>query len=204
MDIAGLSAVAAEIKAPVLVDNTFATPYLQRPLVLGADLVVHSTTKYINGHSDVVGGAVIAADAALHEALAAEYGCDAATDWAAVAGRPFGAPYLLTDMAADTFGLMDALGIRSLGDLARHPGLKLGLSQEFIGRADGWPGLAKAYGLPHAPTGLDHGLAYEAIAAGKPWARERGWEFVMPPYPMEAAASGVLLLARSKPALANL
>jgi osmoprotectant transport system substrate-binding protein/osmoprotectant transport system permease protein len=61
-----------------------------------------------------------------------------------------------------------ALGIRTLSDLAKHPGLRLGLSQEFIGRADGWPGLKAAYSLPFAtPTGLDHGLAYEAIAAGK-------------------------------------
>ena len=61
-----------------------------------------------------------------------------------------------------------ALGIRSLSDLARHAGLKLGLSQEFIGRADGWPGLKAAYKLPYAtPSGLDHGLAYEAIAAEK-------------------------------------
>jgi len=61
-----------------------------------------------------------------------------------------------------------ALGIRTLSDFARHPGLKLGLSQEFIGRADGWPGLKAAYRLPYAtPSGLDHGLAYEAIAAGR-------------------------------------
>ncbi len=55
--------------ALVLVDNTFLSPALQRPLEFGADLVLHSTTKYINGHSDVVGGAVIAADPALHEML---------------------------------------------------------------------------------------------------------------------------------------
>jgi len=61
-----------------------------------------------------------------------------------------------------------ALGIRTLGDLAKHSSLKLGLSQEFLGRSDGWPGLKAAYGLPFAaPAGLDHGLAYEAIAAGK-------------------------------------
>ena len=60
------------------------------------------------------------------------------------------------------------LGIRSLSDLAKHPELKLGLSQEFIGRADGWPGLKAAYAIPFdAPSGLDHGLAYEAIAAGR-------------------------------------
>jgi osmoprotectant transport system permease protein len=61
-----------------------------------------------------------------------------------------------------------ALGIRRLSELAQHPALKLGLSQEFIGRADGWPGLKAAYALPFAaPSGLDHGLAYEAMAAGR-------------------------------------
>jgi osmoprotectant transport system permease protein len=59
------------------------------------------------------------------------------------------------------------LGVRSLSDLARQPQLKLGLSQEFIGRADGWPGLKSAYAMQQVPRGLDHGLAYEAIAAGK-------------------------------------
>ncbi len=54
----------------VAVDNTFATPYLQRPLELGADIVVHSTTKYLGGHSDVVGGAVVVQDPDLHERLA--------------------------------------------------------------------------------------------------------------------------------------
>jgi osmoprotectant transport system permease protein len=61
-----------------------------------------------------------------------------------------------------------ALGVRAISDLARHPDLKLGFSQEFIGRADGWPGLKAAYRLPHGlPSGLDHGLAYEALAAGQ-------------------------------------
>jgi len=61
-----------------------------------------------------------------------------------------------------------ALGIRRIGDLAKHPALKPGLSQEFLGRADGWPGLKEAYRLPfESPAGLDHGLAYEAIAAGR-------------------------------------
>ncbi|RYF42213.1 MAG: ABC transporter permease subunit [Comamonadaceae bacterium] len=57
------------------------------------------------------------------------------------------------------------MDIRTLSDLAKHPQLKLGLSNEFIGRADGWRGLAARYALPQSPTGLDHGLAYDAIAA---------------------------------------
>jgi len=57
--------------------------------------------------------------------------------------------------------------LRTLSDLARRPDLKLGLSQEFMARTDGWPGLKAAYGFAQQPTGLDHGLAYEALAAGK-------------------------------------
>ena len=56
------------------------------------------------------------------------------------------------------------LGITSLSDLAKHPALKLGLSNEFIGRADGWKGLAQQYGAAQVPVALDHGLAYDAIA----------------------------------------
>ncbi len=59
LDIAALAELAHKNKAVLVVDNTFASPYLQQPLALGADLVVHSTTKYLGGHSDVVGGAVI-------------------------------------------------------------------------------------------------------------------------------------------------
>lgn len=58
----------------------------------------------------------------------------------------------------------DAAGIGKLSDLARHPELRFGLSHEFLGRADGWPGLARRYGLPQQPRGLDHGIAYEALA----------------------------------------
>jgi cystathionine gamma-synthase len=69
-DIAALAEVAHEAGALLVVDNTFASPYLQRPLTLGADVVVHSTTKYLGGHSDVVGGALVTADAVLGEQLA--------------------------------------------------------------------------------------------------------------------------------------
>lgn len=60
-----------------------------------------------------------------------------------------------------------ALGVRRIGDLAKHPDLVFGLSHEFLGRADGWPGLAARYRLPHQPTGIDHGIAYEALASGR-------------------------------------
>ncbi|MDO5618944.1 cystathionine gamma-synthase [Kocuria sp.] len=61
-DLAGLAELAHEHHALLVVDNTFASPYLQRPLAYGADAVVHSTTKYVGGHSDVLGGAVVVAD----------------------------------------------------------------------------------------------------------------------------------------------
>ena len=69
-DLARVIDAGHEAGAIVCVDNTFLSPALQRPIEFGADLVVHSTTKYLNGHSDVVGGAVIASDAALVEELA--------------------------------------------------------------------------------------------------------------------------------------
>ncbi|MCC6314316.1 MAG: cystathionine gamma-synthase [Thermomicrobiales bacterium] len=69
VDIAGVAGVVADHPALLVVDNTFASPYLQRPLTLGADLVIHSTTKYLGGHSDVVGGMVIGNDAAIHDDL---------------------------------------------------------------------------------------------------------------------------------------
>jgi cystathionine gamma-synthase len=68
-DIATLAQLARDAGALLVVDNTFASPYLQQPLALGADAVVHSTTKYVGGHSDVVGGAVVVADTALGESL---------------------------------------------------------------------------------------------------------------------------------------
>lgn len=66
-DIAGLARLGHEAGALVVVDNTFASPALQQPLSLGADVVVHSTTKYLGGHSDVVGGALVLNDDALYE-----------------------------------------------------------------------------------------------------------------------------------------
>ena len=68
-DIEAIAAVAREAGVLLVVDNTFASPYLQNPLTLGADIVVHSTTKYCGGHSDVVGGAVVVREAELADAI---------------------------------------------------------------------------------------------------------------------------------------
>ncbi|WP_323794160.1 cystathionine gamma-synthase, partial [Nocardioides sp.] len=68
-DIEALAAVAHDAGALLVVDNTFASPYLQQPLTLGADVVVHSTTKYVGGHSDVVGGALVVRDHELAEKI---------------------------------------------------------------------------------------------------------------------------------------
>ncbi|HEY2635039.1 MAG TPA: cystathionine gamma-synthase [Steroidobacteraceae bacterium] len=95
VDIRAIAEAAHAVDALAVVDNTFLSPIWQRPLELGADLVMHSTTKYLNGHSDVVGGAVIAANAKLHENLA----------WWANAIGVTGAPF-------DSF--MTLRGVRSL------------------------------------------------------------------------------------------
>ncbi len=102
-DIAACAALGRAAGALTVVDNTFLSPAWQLPLVHGADLVVHSTTKYLNGHSDVVGGAVIARDPALHEQL---------TWWANCLGVT-GAPF-------DSF--LTLRGIRTLHARLEHHG----------------------------------------------------------------------------------
>jgi cystathionine gamma-synthase len=83
VDISAIARRAKSVGAKIAVDNTFLSPALQRPIELGADFVIHSTTKFLNGHSDVVGGAVIAADKADVESL---------SDWANITGVT-GAPF---------------------------------------------------------------------------------------------------------------
>ncbi len=83
VDIQSICAMAHEAQAEVAVDNTFLSPAIQQPLALGADYVIHSSTKYLNGHSDVIGGAIVAADAEQVEAL---------RHWANVVGSA-GAPF---------------------------------------------------------------------------------------------------------------
>jgi cystathionine gamma-synthase len=82
-DIAAIAAAAHSVGAICVADNTFLSPALQTPIDLGADIVVHSTTKYLNGHSDVVGGAVVALDVAVAEELGWWANCTGAT------GSPF-------------------------------------------------------------------------------------------------------------------
>ncbi len=83
VDIAAVARLSHEVGALVVVDNTFLSPALQQPIALGADIVTHSTTKYLNGHSDVVGGAVVWKDAAVGEQLA--WWCNAL----GLSGAPF-------------------------------------------------------------------------------------------------------------------
>jgi len=68
---------------------------------------------------------------------------------------------------SNSYALGTRLTLRTISDLAKRPEARVGLSHEFLGRRDGWPGLKQAYGLPQSPRGLDHGLAYEALAAGE-------------------------------------
>src|SRR5260221_3476122 len=69
VNIQAIAEIAHRRNLLVVVDNTFASPYFQQPLKLGADIVVHSTTKYLNGHSDVIGGALVLNDEETYEAI---------------------------------------------------------------------------------------------------------------------------------------
>jgi cystathionine gamma-synthase len=116
-DISALAETAHAAGALLVVDSTFASPYLQQPLELGADIVVHSTTKYIGGHSDVVGGALVVADAALGEQFAFTQNATGS------AGGPFDA--WLTLRGVKTLGVrMDrhcANAARVADMMASHP-----------------------------------------------------------------------------------
>jgi osmoprotectant transport system permease protein len=80
-------------------------------------------------------------------------------------GVPLG--FQNTYALAMTAAQASQLGIKTIGDLAKHPELVVAVSHEFLGRADGWPGLAARYGLPQKPSGIDHGISYEALASGR-------------------------------------
>ena len=126
-DIRRISDAARALGALVVVDNTFLSPALQQPIALGADIVVHSTTKYLNGHSDVVGGAVVAGDAALGEQLAWWANC------LGITGAPFDS-YLtlrgvrtlharLAQHLANADAVVEALGAHEAVTRVYYPGL---------------------------------------------------------------------------------
>jgi cystathionine gamma-synthase len=139
-DIRRLATAGHAVGATVVVDNTFLSPALQQPIALGADVVVHSTTKYLNGHSDVVGGAVIARDAALGDELAWWANC------LGITGAPFDSYLTLrgirtlharvTQHLANTTAVVDALlahdGVAQVfyPGLPTHPGHAVAATQQ--------------------------------------------------------------------------
>jgi cystathionine gamma-synthase len=135
-DIEKIAALGRAAGAIVLVDNTFLSPAWQQPLKLGADLVLHSTTKYLNGHSDVVGGAVVARDKALHEQLVWWANC------LGVTGAPF-----------DSY--LTLRGLRTLHvRLQQHASNSLALAQWLQTQ----PNVNKVY-YPGLPTHPGHDIA---------------------------------------------
>jgi cystathionine gamma-synthase len=135
-DIEAVADAAHASGALVVVDNTFLSPALQRPIELGADIVAHSTTKYLNGHSDVVGGGVVAADPALHEELAWWANC------LGLAGAPF-----------DSF-----LTLRGLRTLNARMRLHLENAERLARALSAHPAVAQVY-YPGLPSHPQHQLA---------------------------------------------
>ena len=135
-DIAALAAIGKEAGALVVVDNTFASPALQRPLELGADVVVHSTTKYLGGHSDVLGGAVVTDDEELAEK---------------VRFLQFAAGAILAPMEA----WLTVRGIKTLGvRMERHSQNAMAVAEHFADH----PKIERVY-YPGLPTHPGHELA---------------------------------------------
>src|SRR5262245_42903437 len=136
VDIRAAAARAHAAGALLLVDNTFLSPVWQQPLSLGADLVLHSTTKYLNGHSDVVGGTVMAADPALHEQLVWWANCIGVT------GAPF-----------DSY--LTLRGVRTLHARMRAHGEN---AAQVAALLSSHPAVARVY-YPGLPTHPQHQLA---------------------------------------------
>jgi len=130
-DIEAFAALGKQSGALVVVDNTFLTPAWQQPLTLGADLVVHSTTKYLNGHSDVVGGAAVAKDTKLHEQLVWWANC------LGITGAPF-----------DSY--LTLRGLRTLHARLEHHGRNALSLAQWLNEQ---PGVKRVYypGLPSHP-----------------------------------------------------
>ena len=142
----------------LVVDNTFLSPALQQPLRLGADLVVHSTTKYLNGHSDVVGGAVVAADAEVHKELAWWANC------LGITGAPF-----------DSY-----LTLRGLRTLEARMRLHLENAGAIAERLDRHPVVSRVYypGLAHHPGHLQAAAQQSGFGAMVSFELEGGEEKV--------------------------
>jgi cystathionine gamma-synthase len=136
VDVAAVVKAAHAVGALVVADNTFLSPVWQRPLALGADVVLHSTTKYINGHSDVVGGAVISATRELHERLAWWANC------VGVTGAPF-----------DSY--LTLRGLRTLHARMRAHGEN---AAEVVSLLTGHPAVAKVY-YPGLESHPGHAIA---------------------------------------------
>ena len=151
VDVADICTRAHAAGAKVVCDNTFLSPALQRPLELGADIVVHSTTKYINGHSDVVGGAVIAADPADHAELAWWANC------LGVTGSPFDAYQTLRGLRTlftrierqqATAGLIaERLAAHPAVKVVHYPGLKSHPSHALVATQQAGPGAMLSFEL---------------------------------------------------------
>lgn len=135
-DVRAVSDIAHERGALLAVDGTFASPYLQQPLGLGADIVVHSTTKYLGGHSDLTGGAIVAASSELGEVVA--YACGA-----------------LGTMASPMDAWLVLRGVKTLPVRMRQICESAGLVAEFLA---GHPRVREVY-YPGLPTHPDHDLA---------------------------------------------
>lgn len=155
VDIEGVSKLAHKHGALVLVDNTFATPALQRPIELGADVVLHSTTKYLGGHSDVVGGAIVLKDAELAEKVAQ------IQNWLGAISAPF-----------DAFLTMR--GIKTLGvRMERHSSNAMALAERFENHAAVerilYPGLAShpGHGVAKRQMSLFGGMMSIQLAGGE-------------------------------------
>jgi cystathionine gamma-synthase len=147
-DIAAVAELARAVGAIVVVDNTFATPYLQQPLALGADVVVHSTTKYLGGHSDVLGGAVIVG-------AGVEVGGEQLAD--KVAFLQFGAGAVSGPLDA----WLTTRGIKTLAvRMDRHSANALALAEALAGHAK----VAQVY-YPGLPSHPGHELAARQMRA---------------------------------------
>jgi cystathionine beta-lyase/cystathionine gamma-synthase len=146
VDIAAVAALGRARGIPVVVDNTFASPVLQRPLALGASAVLHSTTKYINGHSDVVGGAIVTSDPELGKRLAFLQN--------AIGAVPGPLDCYLVLRGLKTLPLRMQRHVESAGELARRLEQAPGVKRVFYPGLDSHPQQALARRQMSGPGGM--------------------------------------------------